>query len=857
MAKKKVWELAREISVPLGDLMQVLPELGIRKKDHLEQLLEEEEEQVRGYFQDRSRGVTERKVVSRNVVRRRSRRVVASEAEAEPAPGAVPESVSTDLVVEMPEPEPEPPMVEEPEAEAEVEASAEAAAPAAPEVAAEAPESEAPAAPEAAPRPAPVAKPAEAKPVAAKPAEAKPEAAKPGMDAAAAGKKKKGKGRAVDDEEEQRTKRPGARQKRGRRILVERKRTTNLRQALYDRDGGDDVAAKMPEVAERSSGRRERRAASRAAGGPQPMKEQKRIVRIEESITAGDLAHEMSVKANVVLKKLMEMGIMTSINALLDLDTASLLAEEFDYKIERVKLTEEKYTVEIEDDEESLQGRPPVVTIMGHVDHGKTSLLDRIQQTDLAAQEAGGITQAVGAYRVDVPKGTLVFLDTPGHEAFTAMRARGAKVTDLVILVVAADDGVQPQTVEAINHARAAEVPIVVAVNKIDKDNAEPDRVRRELSEHGLLCEDWGGDTVFMDVSAKQAVGIDALLDMVLLQSEMLELTANPEPLASGYVIESRLDRKVGNTCTVLVHRGTLSVGDIVVSGMAYGKVRRMVDEHEKPLREVRPSFFAEITGLNGQPDAGDPFFAVESEKDARVIVDRRDAELKQIQNKKLSRVSLEDLFAGISAGEVEELRVILKADVQGSVEAVRGSLDKIESKKVGLKIIHAAVGGIGQSDIQLAAASDAVIVGFNVRADATARQLASDEGVEIKLYSVIYHLLDDVRAAMEGLLAPRVEERVIGQVEIRATFTIPKIGTIAGCYVQNGKVGRNNKVIIYRNDIKLIEGKISSLKRHKDDAREVAQGYECGIGIENYNDLKVGDIFEVIEESEVKDTLD
>jgi len=853
---KKIWELAREISVGLNEVLTALKDLGIKKANHLEFLEPEEETRVRGYFQDKTARSAETTVVSRNVVRRRRTEAPGGIA------GAVPETVAVPVAVVV-APEPEPAVEPEPAPAAEPAAAPEPVAAPAPEPAVATVPAEAAVAPAVVVAPvAPVTPATPAPAAAATPATA---AAKAAEDAKAAArkaeedkKKKPGKvGEVVEGSEEDDRGRKGVDKnaKKGRRIVVDRKRPANLRRAIFEDPEAEGEDRAMPVVEERDSGRRSRRMAQRSQSAV-PTKAEKRVIRFEEGITVSDLAHAMSTKAGRLVKRLVEMGVMAGMNASLDIDTATIIAEEYGYTVERITKAEEKYLVDQEDAPESLQERPPVVTIMGHVDHGKTSLLDVIQKTDLAAQEAGGITQAVGAYRVDVEKGTLIFLDTPGHEAFTAMRARGAKVTDMVILVVAADDGVQPQTIEAIHHAQDAGVPIVVAVNKIDKDNADPERCRRELAEHGLLCEDWGGETVFVDVSAKQKKNVDTLLDLVLLQSEMLELTANPEAPASGFVIESRLDRQTGSTCTVIVKRGTLQVGDLFVAGACMGRVRSMADEHGAPLNAVRPSYFAEITGLDEVPQAGDVFFVVETEREAREIVEKRLTLQRKSQVRERLRPTLESLFSDIQSGQLQELKLIVKGDVQGSVEALKGALDKLPSNKVVLKVIHAAVGGITASDITLAAASDAIVVGFNVRGDVGAVNLAAEEGVEIKTYAVIYDLLDDVRAAMEGMLAPRLEEKPIGSVEVRQIFTIPKVGVIAGSYVLNGKVVRNSKVRLYRNDIKVYEGKISSLKRVKDDAREVAAGFECGIGIENYNDLKVGDVLEVIEIVEVKETL-
>jgi translation initiation factor IF-2 len=856
MAKKKVWELAREIAVTLPDLMRVLPSLAIVKKDHLEFLEPEEEARIKGFYQDRSAGAnTEQKVVAKNIVRRRAVRPAdgaAAAPEAVPLPPPVPETVPT--VVEAPEPEPEAAGAGLAPAQEQI-AAGEAAPVEAPSgempAAGAAPEAQVAAAPQAA-----GAAPATTQGAAGAPAQSAEEAAKARLLLLQGGKKPDWKTLVEKEAAEDEKKRGAAKAKKGRRIVIDRKTKSNLKRViLEDTDGGDAEGAATTVLEPRSSERRNRRMAQRG-DSPQPVKPQKRVVRVEESISVAELAREMSVKANVLLMKLMEMGSMATLNTSLDVDTASILAEEFDYRVERVARAEERYTAEVEDAEVDLSPRPPVVTIMGHVDHGKTSLLDAIQKSNLADKEAGGITQAIGAYRVQVERGAIVFLDTPGHAAFTAMRARGAKVTDLVILVVAADDGVQPQTIEAINHARDAGVPIVVAVNKIDKDNADPDRTRRELAEQGLVCEDWGGDVIFMNVSAKQRTGVTELLDMVLLQAEMLNLRANAEAPASGFVIESRLDKSMGAACTVLVKRGTLKAGDLIVAGAAFGRVRSMQDEHGRAVEVVGPSYPAEITGLSEVPQAGEPFFAVTSEREAREIVEARQDTIRKESVKERKLVSLESLFSDMESGQLQELKIILKADVQGSLEAIRGALEKLSGAKVAIKVIHAAIGGVTQADVQLAAAGNAVIFGFNVRADNAARQQAQDDHVDIKVYSIIYDLLDDVKAAMEGLLAPRIEESVIGHVEVRQVFTIPKIGTIAGCYVQSGKVVRNSKVRVFRDNIKVWDGKIGSLKRHKDDAKEVASGFECGLGVENFNDIKEGDLIEVIEEKEVKETL-
>ncbi|HEX6769995.1 MAG TPA: translation initiation factor IF-2, partial [Candidatus Binatia bacterium] len=562
----------------------------------------------------------------------------------------------------------------------------------------------------------------------------------------------------------------------------------------------------------------------------------KRVIKISEVITVGDLSREMGVKAGEVIKKLMGMGMMATINQVLDADTATLIASEFDHQVENVAFDAdsalEDSQMGAEEEEAALQPRPPVVTIMGHVDHGKTSLLDAIRSTNVTAQEHGGITQHIGAYHVQVDGRSVTFLDTPGHEAFTAMRARGAKVTDIVVLVVAADDGVMPQTVEAINHARAAEVPIIVAVNKIDRPDANLEKVKKGLSEHGLAAEDWGGDTVFAPVSAKTHEGIPHLLEMLQLQADILELKANPEKLARGTIVEAKLDRGRGPVATVLVQEGTLHVGDAFVCGVFYGKVRAMIDDHGQKVDVAPPSFPVEILGLQGVPLAGDSFVAVADEAKARQVAEFRQSKQRETELVKSSKVSLDDLYSQIKAGDVKELRVVLKADVQGSVEAVSDALTRMSTGDVKLKVLHGSVGGITESDILLAAASNAIVIGFNVRPESKGAALAAKEGVDVRLYTIIYEVVADVRAAMEGLLEPTFREQVFGRVEIRQIFNIAGVGTIAGCAVTEGKIARGNLVRLLRDQVVVHEGKLASLKRFKDDVREVASGYECGLSL-------------------------
>jgi translation initiation factor IF-2 len=580
-------------------------------------------------------------------------------------------------------------------------------------------------------------------------------------------------------------------------------------------------------------------------------KASKRVIKISEVITVGDLSREMGVKAGDVIKKLMGMGMMATINQVLDADTATLIAGEFDHQVENVVFdVDSMLEVEhrVEDQEAALVSRPPVVTIMGHVDHGKTSLLDAIRSTNVTAQEHGGITQHIGAYHVQVDGRSVTFLDTPGHEAFTAMRARGAKVTDIVVLVVAADDGVMPQTVEAINHARAAEVPIIVAVNKIDRPDADLEKVKRGLSEYGLVAEDWGGDAVFAPVSAKTHEGIPHLLEMLLLQADILELNANPTKLARGTIVEAKLDRGRGPVATVLVQEGTLRVGDAFVCGVYYGKVRAMIDDRGRKVDAAPPSFPVEILGLQGVPQAGDSFIAVADESKARQVAEYRQGKQRETELVKSSKVSLEELYDQIKTGDVKELRVVLKADVQGSVEALTEALNRMSSDEVKLRVIHGSVGGITESDILLAAASNAIVIGFNVRPESKGSALAAKEGVDVRLYTIIYEVLADVRAAMEGMLEPTYREQVHGRVEIRRIFNIAGAGTVAGCYVTEGKIARGHLVRLLRDQVVVHEGKLASLKRFKDDVREVAAGYECGLSLEGYQDIKQGDVVEAYE---------
>ncbi len=582
----------------------------------------------------------------------------------------------------------------------------------------------------------------------------------------------------------------------------------------------------------------------------------KRRIKIDETIVLSDLAKRMGVKANEMIIKLMSLGVIATVNQTIDFETATLVAAEFDYELEKAAF-EEQTVFKIEaDDPDNLVERPPVVTIMGHVDHGKTSLLDVIRKTKVTELEAGGITQHIGAYHVSTDKGQIVFLDTPGHEAFTAMRSRGAKITDIVVLVVAADDGVMPQTIEAINHSKAAKVPIIVAINKIDKANADPERVKRELAEKGLSPEDWGGDTIYVNVSAKTHEGLDELLEMILLQAEVLELKANPKRLAVGHVVEAKLDSGRGAVATVLVQNGTLRTGDHVVCGIHYGKVRAMMDDRGARLESAGPSIPVEIIGLSGVPAAGDEMVTLTDEKDAKQISMHRIQKQRSKYLAKSSRLSLEKLYETLQAGQVNDLNIIIKADVDGSIEALRDSLIKLSNEEVKIHVIHSGTGTVTESDVSLAAVSDAIIIGFNVRPSQKVQELAHDEHVEMNFYSVIYDVIKDVKDAIVGMMSSTFEERILGLAEVRDVFHIPRVGTIAGCYITDGKVERARQVRLIRDGIIIYDGKIASLKRFKDDAREVQSGYECGIGIEHYNDIKIGDIIECYYLEEIKPKL-
>ncbi|WP_303720942.1 translation initiation factor IF-2 [Malonomonas rubra] len=898
MGKLRVYELAKELGLENKELMAKLADAGVDVASHASSLSEEDMQKFNAHSNPAEEKIEESRIKPGLIRRRRTVVRKAAEEPVEEAPAEEPaeetaEETAEEPVAEAPAEEPAEEAAEEPVAEAPVEEPAEEAAE---EPVAEAPVEEP--AEEAAEEPvakAPVEEPAE------EAAEEPVVEVKPKKQVKATADKAKILGRVELPQTQpaakperprsrngERAPRPAARPEvapaRGRK-RVDVAPAAPIEQPLPEKEGRNKKRKKgrRSDVDMEADGRVSRRGrrvevfepsrmgGKKKKGGKQakPLKQTevtiskaiKRIIRISDSITVGELAKRMGVKANELIAELMRQGTMVTINHPLDYESAAILASEFNYEVENVAFDEEtilevEAKKEAEDHASDLEIRPPVVTIMGHVDHGKTSLLDAIREANVTEGEAGGITQHIGAYDVELAGRKITFLDTPGHEAFTAMRARGAGVTDIVILVVAADDGVMPQTKEAINHSKAAGVPIIVAVNKIDKPEANPDRVKQELTEFELVPEEWGGDTIFVEVSAKKHTNLDTLLEMILLQAEVLELQANPNKRAKGSIVEARLDKGRGPVATVLVQDGTLKQGDAIVAGLHFGRVRSMLTATGKQVKEAGPSFPVEVTGLGGVPDAGDTFHAVENEKAAKEVSMHRQQKQREIDLAKSSKVSLDQLFARMQEGVVEELAVIIKADVQGSVEAVRDALEKLSTDSCRLNVIHTGVGGISESDVTLATASNAIVLGFNVRPETKAKTLAEAEHVDIRLYSVIYDAVNDIRDAMEGLLAPTLREKDLGRVEVRETFHVSRVGTIAGCYVLDGKIVRNAQVRLVRDNVVVWEGRLGSLKRFKDDVKEVASGYECGIGLENYNDIKNGDIIEAFEMEEIKTTL-
>lgn len=654
---------------------------------------------------------------------------------------------------------------------------------------------------------------------------------------------------AREAEDESDAKVEGDNRGRGRGAKNVRQKKNNRHSEKADRE---EARAQLPR------GKKQRKGSSLQQSFNKPVAAVTRDVVIGETITVGELANKMAVKGSQVIKTMMKMGAMATINQVIDQETAQLVAEEMGHKVilRRENELEEAILNDRDMGEAQVEPRAPVVTIMGHVDHGKTSLLDYIRSTKVASGEAGGITQHIGAYHVTTDKGAITFLDTPGHAAFTSMRARGAQATDIVVLVVAADDGVMPQTIEAIQHAKAAGVPVVVAVNKIDKPEADPDRVRNELSQYGILSEEWGGETQFISVSAKKGIGIDDLLDAILLQAEVLELKAVRAGMASGVVIESYLDKGRGPVATILVQSGTLNKGDIVLCGFEYGRIRAMRNELGQDITEAGPSIPVEILGLSNVPSAGDEATVVRDEKKAREVALYRQGKFRDVKLARQQKAKLENMFANMESGKVSELNIVLKTDVQGTCEAITDSLMKLSTDEVKVKIIGSGVGGITETDATLAAASNAIILGFNVRADASARRLIESESVDLRYYSVIYSLIDEIKQAMSGMLAPEFKQEIMGLAEVRDVFRSPKFGAIAGCMVTEGTIKRNNPIRVLRDNVVIYEGELESLRRFKDDVAEVRNGMECGIGVKNYNDVRPGDMIEVFQVIEVQRTI-
>ncbi|MFW6178587.1 MAG: translation initiation factor IF-2 [Desulfohalobiaceae bacterium] len=881
----RVRELSAELGVSNKELIHLLRQENIQVKSHMSGLSQDQVELVRNKMSSEREQEQEQardKLTSSGVIVRRRKKAREHKKpepqEPEPAPeqesAAVQETPAQQEQAEAEAVEAQSPAQEEPREEVQAPAAPETQGPAEQEAAAEEPQQQEPAEkasteaqqtagteekpakgkkgkpqrrkkgkkkeevapsvtvisrPEQKPEPEPQAAPAEPAPAAQQP-EDKPAAKKKG---------KKDK-RVVDvsglyEEKDQR---------KDKQDWKKDKRTE-----VKDKPGGKAQRRKKP-----GAGVKEQRP---SRPQPQPIKASKKKIRMEEAIRVSELAQEMGVKAQDIIKSLLSLGVMANINQSLDLDTATLVAAEFGYEVEDVGFSEAEFIMpQKEDKQEELQSRPPVVTIMGHVDHGKTSLLDAIRESHVTSTEAGGITQHMGAYHVQRKSGSIVFLDTPGHEAFTEMRSRGAQVTDIVILIVAADDGVMDQTKEAINHSKAAGVPIVVAINKIDKDNADLERVRRELADQGLISEEWGGETIFCNISAKNHLGLDQLLEMVLLQAEMQDLKANPDKRARGHIVESKLDKGRGPVGTVLIQEGTLRTADAFVCGLHHGKVRALFNDFGTKIESAGPAMPVEVQGFEGVPNPGDEFVVVESEKLAKRIAEERQSKHREKELAKETKVTLESFFAAKAQEEIKTLNLILKADVHGSLEAVTDSVHKLSTDEVKVNIVHGGIGAITESDIKLANASSAVLIGFNVRPTSRVKDIAEQEGVEIRFYNVIYQLVSDVKEAMAGMLEPVTREIYLGQAEVRDTFNVPKAGTVAGCFVLDGKLKRNAGIRLLREGVVIYTGKLSSLKRFKDDVKEVGKDYECGAGLQNFNDIKVGDIIEAFEEVQEKASL-
>ncbi len=851
MAKTRVYELARDLNLTNKILLSKLSDMDISVKSHMSSLDDDAVARIKTVVFGKKEETVEETRIKPTVIRRR-RKIV--KVEVAPEPPAVPDDVAAveKSAEEAAAVEKTQEIVDEKTAE-EATPVAKAAKPAdlkekKPKKAVKKSKGDAaakiiqlPVKPVEAPsrkKAAPGDKARISKFPSRKPADQEPSAAPKDLPSKES-KKKRGKKRVDEDD----------RQKRFiKKKISFRKKSVVEGQDLYDAGYKGRKPRKGAKARAHAPGQKTQITTSKAI---------KRRIKVDEVIMISDLAKRMGIKANEMIKNLMDMDIMATVNQSIDFDTAVLVASEFDYEVEHASFEEETILKQEVDDPETLQERPPVVTIMGHVDHGKTSLLDVIRKTNITENEAGGITQHIGAYHVVTDKGQVAFLDTPGHEAFTAMRSRGAQITDLVILVVAADDGVMPQTLEAINHSRAAEVPIIVAVNKIDKANADPDRVRRELAENGLTPEDWGGDTIFVNVSAKERQGIDELLEMISLQAEVLELKANADKLAYGHVVEAKIDSGRGPVATVLVQDGTLRNGDPVVCGIHFGKIRALLDDRGVQVESAGPSIPVEILGLSGVPMAGDEFIVLADEKNARQVSQHRIQKQRSKELAQTNRLSLEKLYEQIQQGEVKDLNLIIKADVQGSIEALGEALTKLSNEEVKVNVVHSATGTITESDISLAAVSKAIIIGFSVRPTPKVQVFAAEENIDMRFYSVIYDVIKDVKGAMVGLMKSTYKEHVMGTAEVREVFQIPKVGAIAGSHVTDGKIERGQRIRVVRDGVVLYEGQNSSLRRFKDDAKEVQAGYECGIGVENFNDIKVGDVLECYYLEEIRPEIE
>lgn len=863
MAKLRVYELAKELDMPNKDLVDKIGSLGIQIKGHMSSLDEEEAQLVRDTVTGKSQQLIVEKRVRRGVIRRR-RKVVKAEpskepVEAEITPEAAP-PVETPAEIQLEEGAPtEEPLEEELPTVVDEELTPEAEAKVAEEAKVEKKVKKKVKKPRRRVKKEPAAKiiklPERAKEVApeeeVKPEEkTEPPAVEPTVPL-------------VAPEPEAEKKPAKAKKKKGKRARVEEEEVRPAKRKLPSRRkeviSGEDLYERRTIPGRPMKGRKVARAVAKDVKKTEITvpKAVKRRLKLDEAITVGNLAKRMGIKANEVIRKLMELGLMATLNQAIDFDTAALVAAEFNYETEKTGFEETEIIQATPDREEDLKPRPPVVTIMGHVDHGKTSLLDAIRETKVTEREAGGITQHIGAYNVSLEGGQVVFLDTPGHEAFTAMRARGARVTDLVVLVVAADDGVMQQTVEAINHAQAADIPILVAINKIDKENANPDKVKRELAERGLSPEEWGGETTMVEVSAKKKIGLDELLELILLQAELMELKANPNKKSRGRVIEARLDIGKGPLATVLVQEGTLRAGDPFVCGTFHGRVRAMLDDLGRKVEQAEPAMPVEVHGISGVPQAGDELVVVDDERQARQVAGHRQQKLREAELSRTTKVTLDNLFARIKEGETKELKMVLKADVQGSLEAIIDSLNNLSTEEIKVNVIHSAAGAVTETDVMLASASDAIVIGFSVRAPQKVQELAEAEKVDLRFYDVIYQLVADVKDAMEGMLEPIYKEHFMGSAEVLKTFTISRVGTVAGSMVNEGRVEMGAKIRVLRDNVVINDSKIASLRRYKDEVKEVKAGQDCGIIIEKFNDVKIGDILETYTIEEIRPVLE